>query len=50
MDQDVVWTLVGFGFLAVAIIGVKILVHLKANKMEAERQAQSKQKANEDQA
>lgn len=40
MDQDVVWTLVGFGFLAVAIIGIKIFVHLKASKMEAQRKAE----------
>lgn len=42
VDQDVFWILLGFGFLAAAIIGLKIFVHTKASKMEAERAAAKK--------
>ncbi len=48
MDQDIVWTLSAFGVLAFAIIGVKILVHTKAQKLEEARKAKASEQSNDD--
>lgn len=48
MEQDVFWTLVAFGVLAFAIIGVKILVHTKAQQIEENRKSKPTDTASDD--